>query len=453
METTEYISLRSAAESLNVRDIFVLRRVEEDRFVHVGGVGRGEGWAGLIELRLRNNGKAREAYDGNSVTEVVSNREVNVFGPYWSRWAAFVPVDQDVMVVFGGLASSEHRVDTVSLSQAALAAARDIRVVSPAKRLADELEILHAVQNLMAAEPDSSVEAMQHIVNRATEALSCEYGIVWLRDLDTYAVCERGWQPGMSPVRTAKLLRSSIRNKEEAPVCVQDASRRPLPAPFLSTHGVCAYYLLPLGRLAMLLLVHTHHDSRGFTSLCQELGRRLAESSEILLRATIQKESLARELERVSGEARRDALTGLGNRLAWTERLDSKATEKAMQETGVLYIDLDNLKHINDELGHEAGDHVLQAIADILRKHMRPQDFVARLGGDEFAALLPNADANACKNIVERLNAAAAAHPGIKGYPIRFTYGFSVCKPGDSLHDALREADANLIREKQSRQA
>ena len=85
-----------------------------------------------------------------------------------------------------------------------------------------------------------------------------------------------------------------------------------------------------------------------------------------------------------------DALTGLANRRAFESRLNA-AIIRAMQRgtsVGLLLVDLDHFKHVNDTLGHSAGDYLLKVFGDRIRQSTRGSDFVARLGGDEFAILL-----------------------------------------------------------------
>jgi diguanylate cyclase (GGDEF)-like protein/PAS domain S-box-containing protein len=89
--------------------------------------------------------------------------------------------------------------------------------------------------------------------------------------------------------------------------------------------------------------------------------------------------------------ARRDPLTGVTNRTGFFELLHHAAARRAGQATiGVLYVDLDGFKSVNDRFGHAAGDAVLHAIAERIGHSVRAMDVVARLGGDEFAVLCPD---------------------------------------------------------------
>src|SRR5690606_38485632 len=87
----------------------------------------------------------------------------------------------------------------------------------------------------------------------------------------------------------------------------------------------------------------------------------------------------------------RDALTGLPNRALFTDRVRHAITRLKRHPDHVfalLFLDLDRFKVINDSLGHTVGDRLLQAVAERLRLHLRPEDTLARFGGDEFAILL-----------------------------------------------------------------
>jgi diguanylate cyclase (GGDEF)-like protein len=92
--------------------------------------------------------------------------------------------------------------------------------------------------------------------------------------------------------------------------------------------------------------------------------------------------------DRIRHMARHDVLTGLPNRMKFGERLEA-AMARRDRRLGVLCLDLDRFKIVNDTLGHPAGDALLQALATRFRSIVRDTDTVARFGGDEFAILLP----------------------------------------------------------------
>jgi diguanylate cyclase len=110
-------------------------------------------------------------------------------------------------------------------------------------------------------------------------------------------------------------------------------------------------------------------------------------------------ENQAQELDRTRKEARTDALCNVGNRKAVDETLQfmvSRYQQNPKTSFGLMLIDIDHFKRINDTFGHQAGDEVLTSISLALKECVRPEDFVGRLGGDEFCVLLEGlTDANA----------------------------------------------------------
>ncbi|MDB2686554.1 GGDEF domain-containing protein [Mariniblastus sp.] len=102
-------------------------------------------------------------------------------------------------------------------------------------------------------------------------------------------------------------------------------------------------------------------------------------------------ENQAQELDRSRREARTDALCDIGNRKAVDETLQFMVSRFSQNQTasfGLMLIDIDHFKRINDTFGHQAGDEVLASISLALKGCVRPEDFVGRLGGDEFCIML-----------------------------------------------------------------
>src|ERR1041385_3298764 len=113
----------AAAASVGASDLFVLRRVSGNRFVHLGGSGRGAGWAGLIEVETDEEASLGEGVKQRRPVQVQSSEKTLVFGPYYARVAAFVPVTNDVVVVFGGEESQLEAANDDALASAAALAA------------------------------------------------------------------------------------------------------------------------------------------------------------------------------------------------------------------------------------------------------------------------------------------------------------------------------------------
>jgi diguanylate cyclase (GGDEF)-like protein len=154
---------------------------------------------------------------------------------------------------------------------------------------------------------------------------------------------------------------------------------------------------------------------------------------------------LGEAVEDASRTARLDPLTGVGNRLAWEERL--ALAEEAGAAATVVLVDLDQLKDTNDTYGHDAGDRLIQALAAGLQRTLPDAELVARVGGDEFAVLLGgSADAH----VVSRLRRGLDGLQSATGIPVRASVGVAGCPPCPSLTDALRVADSRLYAAKPS---
>ena len=142
-----------------------------------------------------------------------------------------------------------------------------------------------------------------------------------------------------------------------------------------------------------------------------------------------------------------DALTGLGNHRAFQEELDARIAQARDddQALALVMIDVDDLKTINDEKGHAAGDDLLRTVAQIMRANLRRGDGGYRTGGDEFALLLPGCDAESAEVIANHLLASAlSGHHGRTG-AFSVTIGISAFPdPSTDRHQIIHHADAAL---------
>ena len=163
--------------------------------------------------------------------------------------------------------------------------------------------------------------------------------------------------------------------------------------------------------------------------------------------------------ERLSHQALHDALTGLPNRALFTDRLAHALTRvRAGGPTvGVLFMDLDNLKVVNDSLGHTVGDRLLVAVSQRLTACLRPVDTVARLGGDEFTILLEDiADVGEAIDVAERVAESLRMPFELAGRQVYLTasVGVALSVSGDDrADDLLRRADVAMYKAKNSGKA
>ncbi len=428
----------AAAAAVGAADMFVFRRITADRFVHVGGIGRGEGWAGNVDLILADERRAAAAIASGSPSFVRESEPVRIFGPYYQREAVFVPLSADVLVVFGTNVPGDLAASPEQVGAAATAASAAIDQVSSAKRLADELELLHAVRNLAQTNAVRIREVMAHVVESAIESLSCDLGVIYVSDLDAVEIATH--EPShRDPQMFLPAMRALYAEALSLPECVQDSTTDPPPSP-LSACGVKSHYVLPVGEppFAVLAVMHTDARPRGFTLLCREVGLRLAESAGPLLRAALTLHDLETKLDEVGRDARIDALTKLPNRRAWEEALESHT------HGGVIMVDADGLKEANDDRGHHFGDEFLQAVAATVAAPLPDNAVLARVGGDEFAVLLPGVDDDACALVATQVEDALQNHPGLDGYPLCASVGHAA----GSLAEAYRLADERMYESK-----
>ncbi len=147
---------------------------------------------------------------------------------------------------------------------------------------------------------------------------------------------------------------------------------------------------------------------------------------------------------RAIADADVDALTGLPNRRAWDRVLAEEAPRFAQfaDPTVLVMVDLDQLKAVNDSLGHAAGDEHLCLAAHALTSGVRSHDVVARLGGDEFAVLLRSCDEAAAPERVEQLRSALSA-AGVSG-----SFGWAPVTVVRGLSGAVADADAAMYVDK-----
>jgi len=155
----------------------------------------------------------------------------------------------------------------------------------------------------------------------------------------------------------------------------------------------------------------------------------------------------------------RDELTGLYNRRGFLElaRHVIQQTDRARSSALLFFVDLNGMKQINDQLGHDEGDHALRETASVLRATFRASDVVARLGGDEFVAFLPEARSDQLRLFAARIDAEFALRNQNAGkrYRLSASVGgtlYDSSQP-ESIEALLVKADALMYEQKRARKA
>jgi len=184
-----------------------------------------------------------------------------------------------------------------------------------------------------------------------------------------------------------------------------------------------------------------------------QAGDKLAHASQSMRKQMQQQVSqmsdLSNRLQEAEAEARNDPLTGLANRRKLSEFLSALDENSAVS---FIMVDIDHFKKINDRYGHDAGDDILTALAQVLTDSSRSSDMVARLGGEEFCIILPGADIKAAGNMAANLCQAVSLHRfegQSKPIEVTISLGVTERKKGESAIQAIKRADEALYQSKQ----
>lgn len=205
--------------------------------------------------------------------------------------------------------------------------------------------------------------------------------------------------------------------------------------------GVVAPLDFGEGRAGLLILgkrmteaEYEQHDLR--------LLRALADSSAVALRN-------AELLDRLRAQATIDPLTGCHNRRGFDEilELEFSRARRYKRPLGLVLLDIDHFKRVNDEYGHEVGDHALQRIGRAVRHTFRSTDSACRFGGEEFALIFPETEKDEAERLAERLRVLIETLPPNAEVPRSLTASFGVAAYPDDGRDIaalIRSADRAL---------
>jgi len=211
--------------------------------------------------------------------------------------------------------------------------------------------------------------------------------------------------------------------------------------------------------LAMIVApLQSHRAAYGALALFYDEPRAYGEDVRALARTFAIQAAIALDNRRLMQEkdrmAVRDGLTGAYNR-SYLELAMEQAARELRRNGGavsILFIDVDDMKEVNDTYGHQAGDGLLVHLATLLQQCCREIDVVARYGGDEFVVLMPGTDAEGARQVALKVDAALARHNATAAGASRLSASSGTHSAGATdIDDLLREADRQMYVTKRSR--
>lgn len=287
--------------------------------------------------------------------------------------------------------------------------------VAALEQAADDRDTAHALLDLARelAGASTVAEVGRRLAESVPRVVGADAASLWLWDDDSNELVLSHWadpsgEEFTGPHRLPATEFADVRGfiDHMGPYVVDfdtaDAATRSLLAPGGLRHGVAVPIQLH-GAFAGIVAAGFRRGLPDQQVMFARLGG-LADHAAVALQSV-------QLLERISHQAMHDNLTGLANRQK-LEEYGKHALAHARQDgtrVALLFIDLDHFKHVNDSLGHAAGDELIKAVADRIASATRPTDVLARLGGDEFLLMLPNVgDSNAAvaaaNRVVQSLN-------------------------------------------------
>jgi diguanylate cyclase (GGDEF)-like protein len=242
--------------------------------------------------------------------------------------------------------------------------------------------------------------------------------------------------------------------RDQRPTFVDSQAGDPFVDGLLALIGAETVVVVPVaarGRFLGLVAAAAREDGdalRGDEDLLERLGGLADHASTALENAAL--------LDQVRHQALHDPLTGLPNQRLLIDRIEMALAQSQREhsEVGLLFLDLDDFKSVNDTLGHAAGDEVLRAAVERIKTELRSGDTIARVGGDEFVVVLPSLENGTEADLIARRLTGALRRPyRLDGGVVRVTGSVGVALAGAHTDPGslLRSADVAMYRVKRRR--
>lgn len=196
-------------------------------------------------------------------------------------------------------------------------------------------------------------------------------------------------------------------------------------------------------------------DTRAMQTSANQARVALAEARDHVQAAELRIREMESELEQLSERVREDQLTGTLNRRGLDDAFKREAGRADRQNSTmcVALLDVDNFKHLNDTLGHQAGDQALLHLVNVIRSQLRPADALARYGGEEFAVILPDSSLEEAVDVMTRLQRELTKQFFLHNNErllITFSCGVAVRLASEELEPAMARADKALYQAKRA---
>jgi diguanylate cyclase len=201
------------------------------------------------------------------------------------------------------------------------------------------------------------------------------------------------------------------------------------------------------------LVVEVMEDTRNVQADIGNAHEELREAQQTVVEHEARTRHLEAELTALSTRLNEDYLTQLLNRrgLARAYQTEASRADRAAEPMCIALLDIDNFKHLNDRLGHSAGDQALVHLSRVVRESIRPSDSIARWGGEEFVILLPETNLEGAIVTMQRVQRALTRRYYLHKHErvlITFSAGVAQRHPGESQDDVVARADRALYKAK-----